>query len=145
MNTSDAGLALIKSSEGFAAHEYMDNGVPAIGYGHRLQPGDSFPNGVTQAEADELLRGDLARYEVMLNERVPPGCTQNQYDALASFCYNVRNQPHSLDQLLAHGWAEVPAQLLRWCHELVDGQWIENPGLKARREREAALFSGEAR
>ena len=142
MQTSENGISLIKRSEGFAARVYNDIGAPAIAYGHRLLPGESFPNGVTQDEADAILRKDLAtRFEPMVNPRIPPGCTQGQFDALVDFVYNVKNQPASLEQLLAHGWANVPAQLPRWCNETVDGQTVENAGLLARRNAEVQLFN----
>ena len=142
MQTSDNGKALIRHSEGFVAHVYSDNGAPAIAYGHRLLPGESFPDGVTPAEGETILDTDLGtRFEPMVNPRVPSTCTQGQFDALVDFCYNVENQPQSLEQLLAHGWDQVPAQLPRWAHEKVNGVWIVNPGLLARRQAEVALFN----
>ncbi len=138
MQTSERGKANIKRSEGFVAHVYDDNGAPAIAYGHRLLPGESFPDGVTMAEGDALLTKDLAtRFEPMVNERIPADCTQGQFDALVSFVYNVQNQPKSLEQLLGHGWDQVAVQLPRWCH--VGG--VESAGLLARRNEEAALFN----
>ena len=41
-------------------HVYKDSlGFPTIGYGHLLKPNESFPNGITPAEADALLANDL--------------------------------------------------------------------------------------
>lgn len=38
---------------------YKDSlGLPTIGYGHLLRPGESFPNGLTEAEAEALLLKD---------------------------------------------------------------------------------------
>lgn len=142
MKTSEQGIALIKRSEGFVAHVYNDNGAPAIGYGHRLLPADSYAAGITQDEADALLRHDLScRFEPMVNDRIPASCTQGQFDALVDFVYNVQNQPTSLEQLLSHGWENVAAQLPRWCHVRKDGQMIENAGLLARRTAEATMFN----
>lgn len=142
MNISENGLNLIKSSEDFVDHVYNDNGAPAIGYGHRLLPGESFPNGITEAEATVLLQNDLeTRFEPMVRAHVPPNCSQGQYDALVDFVYNVQNQPQSLIQLLSHGWDQVPVQLPRWCHMTVNGQTVVNNGLLARRQREVQLFN----
>ncbi len=144
--TSPAGLELIKTSEGFVGHVYNDNGAPAIGYGHRLLPAESFPDGITEQEGETLLQNDLrTRFEPMVNPRVPPECTQAQFDALVDFVYNVQNQPTSLEQLLAHGWDQVPAQLPRWCHmkDGRTGEWVVSPGLLARRQREVAMFLGQ--
>lgn len=145
MQTSDAGISFIKSNEGFAANVYSDNGVPAIGYGHRLLPGESYPNGITQEKATQILKQeDLPHFEEMVCSRVPIECTQGQFDALVDFAYNVRNQPVSLNELLGHGWSNVPTQLLRWCMEYVNGVWVVNAGLRSRRAREAAMFSGNS-
>ena len=138
MQTSENGIALIKKSEGFVAHVYNDVGAPAIAYGHRLLPGESFPNGISPDEADLLLRKDLtSRFEPMVNSRVPAGCTQGQFDALVDFVYNVKNQPIALEQLLSHGWDQVPTQLPRWCH--IEGK--EDKGLLTRRQAEVEMFN----
>ena len=141
MNISPAGISFIERNEGYSAHVYNDNGHPAIGYGHRLQPGESFPEGVTREEAQALLIKDMSVFEAMLAPLVPADCTQGQWDALVDFMYNVQNQPTAVKELLAHGWQNVPEQLPRWCHEQVDGVWKENAGLLDRRNEEASMFS----
>ncbi len=142
MQTSENGKALIRSSEGFVNHVYNDNGAPAIAYGHRLRPGESFPAPIDEARAEEILDEDLPHYEAMVQARVPASCNQNQFDALVDFTYNIQNQPKSLEQLLSHGWDQVPAQLPRWDKKhLPDGTVVEDAGLKARRLREVALFN----
>lgn len=141
MQTSENGKSLIMSSEGFVNHVYNDNGAPAIAYGHRLLPGESFPSPIDQAQGEQILEKDLPHFEAMVQDRVPASCNQNQFDALVDFCYNIKNQPSSLEQLLAHGWDQVPVQLLRWDKKhLPTGEVVEDGGLKARRLREVALF-----
>ena len=136
MQTSEAGIAFIKSNEGFAAKVYNDVGKPAIGYGHDLQPGESYPEGISLDEADLLLRKDLAkRYEPFVNKMVPSDCTQGQFDALVDFCYNLG--PANLQTMLNHGWADVPNQIPRW--DRVSG--APNAGLAARRQAEVAMFA----
>jgi lysozyme len=136
MRTSENGIQAIKGHEGFSAHVYNDNGKQAIGYGHDLQPDESFPDGITLDEGDTLLRADLAnRYEPAVNALIPPDCTQSQFDALVDFCFNLG--PASLKKMLAHGWEDVPNQIPRWNH--VNGQ--PNAGLTARRNAEVALFN----
>lgn len=145
MQTSPNGKALIKSSEGFVSHVYNDNGSPAIAYGHRLLPGESFPGPITESQAEAILNKDLPHFEAMVNARVPASCNQNQFDALVDFVYNIKNQPSSLEQLLAHGWNQVPTQLPRWDKKhLTDGTVVEDKGLKARRLREVELFNTPA-
>lgn len=134
MQTSEAGIAFIKRNEGFAARVYDDVGKQAIGYGHDLQPGESFIQ-ISLDQADLLLRQDLAsRYEPSVNALVPPNCTQNQFDALADFAYNLGVA--SLRMMVGHGWEQVPEQILRWDH--VAGK--VNAGLTARRQAEVLMF-----
>lgn len=139
MRTSPAGIAFIENQEGFAAAVYDDNGHPAIGYGHDLQPGEVFSAPITRDQAEQLLSQDLAtRYEPAVNGLVPANCTQNQFDALADFAYNEGCK--SLAVLLGHGWGQVALQLPRWCYETVNGVPTQSAALLRRRQAEVSLF-----
>ena len=135
MQISAAGLAFIQENEGFESHVYNDNGKQAIGYGHDLLPGESFPTGITEEQAVALLDQDLALIEITLSGIVPPTCTQNQWDALCDFGYNLG--VGALRTMLAHGWAQVPTQIMRWNHE----NGAVSAGLTARRQKEVDLFN----
>lgn len=138
MNISQAGIDLITSSEGFSAHVYNDRGKMAIGYGHDLLPGESFPNGITQEQAEALLNTDLQdRFVPQTNAILATlqyTVNQNQFDALVDFCFNLGAT--NLHEMLRHGLNQVPTQILRWHFS---GS-IPVSGLLARRERELALF-----
>ncbi len=139
LSISHEGIRFIEACEGFSAQAYPDHGGTAIGYGSHVAPG-SFPDGITRAQAYAMLLADLAPFEEMVRQRVPADCTQQQFDALCSFAYNVKGQPGALEMLLSHGWENVPAQLPRWCHTVVDGVEVEDAGLKDRRLKEAMMF-----
>ncbi|HEY1902706.1 MAG TPA: lysozyme [Terracidiphilus sp.] len=140
MQTSAAGLAFIEVNEGFEQHIYNDNGHQAIGIGHDLLPGESFPNGISYADAIALEKEDAARIEAVLNPLVPPACTQNQYDSLIDFGFNLGGG--ALREMLGHGWVEVPTQMLRWVYERnAQGVEVVSPPLQARRQKEVALFN----
>ncbi len=62
LRTSEAGIAFIKDKEGFSAQAYEDSTGWAIGYGTRCQAGQ-YPDGITEAQADALLREHLAETE----------------------------------------------------------------------------------
>lgn len=142
MQTSANGLAFLKRNEGFAASIYNDNGKPAIGYGHDLQPGESFADGVSEDQATALLLKDLAtRYEPAVNRLVPETCTQSQFDALVDFCYNLG--PRDLAIMLAHGWLVVSQHIPQWCYEEVNGVEVKSDALLARRNAEVALFGAQ--
>lgn len=130
------GLQFIAQNEGLVTHVYNDNGKEAIGYGHDIQPGESFVEGITPEEAHELLMRDcMERFEPAVSALVPADCTQNQFDACIDFAYNLG--PEALRTMLAHGWSQVTVQMPLWCH--VNGE--KNAGLLARRQKEVALFN----
>ena len=140
MQTSENGTAFIKANEGFVPHVYDDNGKQAVGYGHDLQPGESFPNGITELEASDLLQSDLAhRFESSVNHLMDASCTQNQFDALVDFCYNLGVGP--LSTMMHHGWSQIPIQIPAWCYKHVNGLPVKDSGLQARRAKEVALFN----
>ncbi len=59
MELSAEGIELIKKSEGFRDHVYLDvEGYPTIGYGHRLIHPETFPNGITEAQGTAILYND---------------------------------------------------------------------------------------
>jgi lysozyme len=87
--TSPRGRAFIKAREAFRARRYYcPAGVLSIGYGHAIKPHEEFPEPMTEAEGDALMSKDLAPIEIYLTA-VFPGITQNQFDALADFSYNL--------------------------------------------------------
>ena len=142
MQLSDAGLDLVKRSEGFRSHTYLDvNGFPTIGYGHRILPSESFPGPIAETQANDLLASDLrvAEQDVVRLVKVP--LTQGQFDALVDFCFNLgggRLACSTLLKVLNGGrYLDAVEQLLRW--DLAGGQ--VNAGLKARRQAECALWN----
>lgn len=136
MVTSGAGIAFIKMNEGFVGEVGNDVGHEVIGYGHDILPGESFPDGISMAGADQLLRDDLKhRFEPVVNSVIPETCTQGQFDALIDFCYNLGAS--SLRTMVAHGWDNVPTQIPRWNH--VNG--VVSVGLTRRRDAEVAMFT----
>lgn len=91
---SKSGIDLIKSFEGCRLTAYKP--VPTetywtIGWGH-YGPDVKQDMTITQEQADAMLVTDMAKYEVFVNDKayvpVTDQLTQNQFDALTSFCYN---------------------------------------------------------
>src|SRR5690349_8309851 len=100
MQTSDAGIELIKRFEGFSPHIYKDiAGYPTIGYGHLVAADETF-EAVTPEQAGTLLRGDLAEAEEAIARHVTISLEQYQFDALVSFIYNVGSQAFEKSYLL---------------------------------------------
>jgi len=94
LTTSSDGVAMLKKYEGFSKYPYYDYGQYTVGYGTRC-PSDMLEyyraNGITEEEAEVLLRNYLARYEKDLNafaDKVGRNFTQNEFDALILFSFN---------------------------------------------------------
>ena len=139
MQISNNGLALIRESEGFRSFVYIDAvGVRTIGYGHVIQPGEFFPSGITEAQAETLLRQDAGIASSAVG-RLAPWANQNQHDALTDFTFQFGEG--RLKELLAHGQAQITAQLPRWVHGNVNGKMTVLAGIVTRRQREIDLFN----
>ena len=92
MKTSITGLTLLEAREGKRFLAYQDStGVWTIGVGHtgRTSP-PAVTKGmtITQAQCDAFLAADLAPVEKAINA-LAVKLTQNQFDALASFIFNI--------------------------------------------------------
>lgn len=136
MKISQTGLDLIKDFEGYSATPYQDiAGKWTCGYGHLIKPGEDFSAGITEAQAQDLLQADVETAEKSVNAHIPEDCTQNQFDACVDFCYNMDGG--NLQVMLAHGWNDVPNQILKWTY----AGGVSVPGLVRRRAAEVALFT----
>lgn len=139
MKTGINGFNLIKEFEGLRLHTYK---CPAdrwtIGYGHTANA--SANDVITEAQAISLLYQDVAKSERAVNQYVRVPLTQNQFDALVSFVFNlgVGNFRTStlLKKLNAGDYDDAAKEFGRWIH--AGGKAL--PGLVRRREAERALF-----
>ena len=142
------------SFEGFSSTCYKDSvGVWTIGYGHACQDSsDELPQygvschsghcsgSLTKSEAKEVLHDDLADFESCVKKAVKVDVTQNQFDAMVSFAYNVGCGGFQSSTLLSKLNAgsltdkEAQYQFTRW-HSGCLG------GLERRRFTESQLFS----
>lgn len=139
MKTSQKGIDLIKKFEGCRLEAYKcPAGIWTIGYGHTKGVKDGMK--ITQAQAEEFLREDLRIYEQAVESCVKVPLSQNQFDALVSFCYNCGGQAlrtSTLLRLLNEGkYSETSEQFLRW--NKAGGKVLV--GLTRRREEEKKLF-----
>jgi len=145
MKFSAAGMELLKRSEGFRNRVYLDvAGLPTIGYGHRLLHADSFPNGISEQQAANLLASDLRDAEQAVQRLVKVPLTQGQFDALVDFTFNLGAARLASSTLLkclnAGRYDDAAEQLLRWDH--AGSQ--ELAALKIRREAEAELWRSDS-
>jgi GH24 family phage-related lysozyme (muramidase) len=136
-----AGLKLLKQYEGLRLEAYQcPAGVWTIGYGST----DNVTRGmkITEAQAEELLKKDLVRFENAVRSLVSVPLSDEQFSALVSFTYNVgigALRDSTLLRLL-NQWQYVDAasEFLRW--NKAGLQVLA--GLTARRNAERMLFMG---
>ena len=139
--TGEQGIALIKQFEGLRLARYLDAvGKPTIGYGHLILPNERFTRPLTPAEAEALLRHDLRGAELNLRKLLRVPVTQQQFDALMSFVFNLgagRLRSSTLLRYLNAGaCARAADQFLVW--NKAGGKPLA--GLTKRRQAERALF-----
>lgn len=144
MNVSKAGVDFIKRFEALKTVAYRDGGgIWTIGYGHAIKlPYEMYfkDNPISPEIAENLLKEDLQFVERCIAHHVRIPLTQNQYDAIASFIFNVGCRAFERSTflyLLNLGNAEKAAdQLLRWNKD----NKKEVAGLTRRRKNEREMF-----
>jgi lysozyme len=167
----DDAVELIKSFEGIPDGDprtvnidaYLDPvGIWTIGWGHAIPaPGGGwlrgaanaaaaralYPGGITRAQAEALLRGDLVDTGRDVERLVTVDLDDTQFGALVSFTFNLGagslGQSTLLRKLNAGDVAGAADQFLAWNKGRVNGQLVVLPGLARRRTAERALFLGE--
>lgn len=145
MRTSTEGVARIKRHELLRLKAYLcPAGVPTIGWGSTQ--GVAMGMTITEAQADARLVADIAVAENAIEKGVKVPLNQNQFDALASFVFNVgvKNfQASTLLKVLNSGkYSAAADQLPRWCHakDPKTGGMVQLPGLAKRRAEEKEVF-----
>ncbi|ROI02951.1 lysozyme [Chryseobacterium sp. G0240] len=143
MKTSQRGIDLILSFEGFSAKPYLDSaGIPTIGYGNTYYPGGKKVTlkdpVITKEKGVELFSSVLPIYEKIVSNKVKVALTQNQFDALVSHTYNTGGS----DTLFSLVNKKVGEEAIRtWftTKYITAGGKVLN-GLIRRRKDEADLF-----
>ena len=142
MTISEYGIDLIKRNEGLRLKAYRcPGGMWTIGYGHTsgVKDGDV----ITKEQAEELLKKDIKEIEDKLNS-LNLNLTQNQFDALASFIFNVGWSNFKSSTLLKKikinpDDPSIRYEFSRWV--FANGKKLN--GLIKRRNEEANLYFNE--
>jgi lysozyme len=134
------GLALIKEFEGCRLTSYLcPANVWTVGFG---STGPHVKRGmtITDKEAENLLARDLDRFEAAVDKATHGKATDNQFDALVSFAFNVGIGAMQSSTLIrkhnAGDYAGAQAQFARWNK----GGGKVLAGLTRRRAAEAKLY-----
>ncbi|MFY7816443.1 lysozyme [Chryseobacterium taeanense] len=143
MKTSQKGIHLILSFEGFSSKPYLDSaGIPTIGYGNTYYPGGKKVTmkdpAISRERGAELFSSVLPTYEKIVNSKMKVALTQNQFDALVSHTYNTGGS----DTLFSLINKKANSETIRdWftSRYITAGGKVLN-GLVRRRKAEADLF-----
>ncbi len=157
MKISGKGLEFLMKHEGVRSRIYDDAaphkdwyvGMPVKGYltigvGHLIKDDElaSFTDiELGDRELRDLLRSDLVRFELSVNNKVKVKLSQNEYDALVAFSFNVGTGNFQTSTLLRQlnlgNKEDVPFQLKRWNKS--KGKVVD--GLINRRQYECDLWA----
>ena len=145
MQVSQIGINLIKKIEGFAPVLYKcEAKKDTIGYGHIIRKTDNIVQSLNKSQAETLLHKDILPFENAVNLLVTVPLTQNQFDALVCFAFNIGLSAFQTSTLLKllnkNHYDAVPVQMKRWDKITVDGKKIPSQGLKNRRKAEIELW-----
>ena len=140
---SDMGLKLIKAYEGYRpVDRVLVSGQRVVGYGHRLRTEEAMV--LSKAQAEELLKDDLAPFIDMINENVHAPLSQSQFDALVSFAYNIGPKAFLKSDTLRALNNGRPLDAANgfdiWRKSEIDGKVYVVDALMRRRAAEKALF-----
>ena len=146
MKISDSGLELIAHFEGFSSKPYLcPAGVLTIGYGTTIYSNGKHvkmsDDNITKDEALEIMRDQIDKtYGTAVNRYVQIELTQNQFDALTSFTYNLgagNLRSSTLLRKLNQGkMGRAGREFLKW--DRAGGRKLA--GLTRRRKAEMELF-----
>ena len=147
LDISAKGYDMIKFFEGLKLQAYLDTGgVWTIGYGTI-----KYPNGTrvkkndtcTEPQALKWLINDSKWVDACLDKHIKVKLNQNQFDALASFVYNIGETAFVKSTMLslinANNLNDAALQFDRWVND--NGKRIQ--GLVNRRSAEKKHFLGD--
>lgn len=146
MKLDETGYNLIKGFEGLVLHPYLDSvNIPTIGYGttyyENSQRVTIHDPAITQARAFDLLKLNADRFAVKVNNLVHLPITQNQFNALVSFAYNLGSGALASSTLLKlinvnPNDVSIAKEFMKW--NKAGGKEVQ--GLTNRRKKESELY-----
>ncbi len=138
-------IDLIIKFEGFSSIPYLcPASIPTIGHGStRYADGTKvklIDMPITEVEAIELLRKTIVAFEKCISKNVKISLSQNQFDSLVSFIYNVGcgnfEKSTLLKKLNEEDYTGAAGEFVRWNKS----NGVPLRGLTARRLAERDLF-----
>lgn len=143
LSVTRSAVELIKAFEGFRPKAMrLDDGRWTIAYGHTLTAREG--KEVSEPDGEALLMYDLIQAAHAVNELVFAPLTQNQFDALVAFVFNIgerqfRASP-TLRRLNEGRPLEAAMAMEMWRKADLEGERIVIDALVRRRAAEKAVF-----
>jgi len=156
MSLGPKGISLLKSIEGLALVPYDDQtgkDITAwvkgatIGYGHLIAKSNwaKYQNGLTEAAALTLLKADLSPFVNTIKNKVKVGVTQNEFDAMVIFAFNIGQTGFSTSSVLKM----VNDPMAKTAYSSLENAWKAwdksqgkvSRGLKNRRQAEWNIYN----
>jgi len=154
MKVDNKFYEFLTSVEGKYKQVYLDSGgEPTIGIGHLLTLSErrsgkiiiektaiEYRHGLTEQQVMALCLQDIRDVVNVVNRVVVVRISQNQFNALVSFVFNIGNEGFRQSTLLRllnqERFIDIPTQMRRWKYD--NGKVVQ--GLINRREKEIQLW-----
>lgn len=101
LSVSPQGHALLRNYESLRLKPYADSNSheitaytkgATVGYGHLITNANEFEiykKGITEMKANEIYQDDISRFETSVKRTLSASLTQNEYDAVIMFSFNI--------------------------------------------------------
>lgn len=146
MKLNDDGYKLICEFEGLRLKPYLcSNRISTIGYGNTYYPNGKrvtlLDDAITKEYAFEIFKTIADKFAKRVDEMVKTELTQNQFNALVSFAYNVGTGAFATSTLLKKvnvnpNDVAIKNEFLKWVR--ANKKVIQ--GLANRRNKEALIY-----
>jgi len=138
LSVSQKGIDFIKKYETFIPKAFWDYKQWSIGYGTKAKHKDEV---IDEPEALRRLKEETEKFQTTIRKYVKVPVTQNMYDALVSFTFNVGggwmiNGSSVFDALKKRFYGLAANNMLKW--NRAGGKVLK--GLDDRRKAESKLF-----
>ncbi len=138
LRINDAGLQIIKESEGLRLDAYAAGGRWYVGYGHACT--DCAGQTITEAQAEAFLRDDVSGAEDVVKRLISVPVNANEFSAMVSLAYNLGGGNFAKSAVVSRlnaGDRQGAADAFL-NHNRAGG--VVNDHLTERRQKERALF-----
>lgn len=128
-----------KQSKRWFPHKSLEGGADTIAYGHKMLPGESFSDGLTESEAEDLLQKDIEKKVTLLKRKIANFDALPMTIKIATINAAFRGDlgPKTMGLLAQNQFGKAAKEYLN--HQ--EYRSTKNTGVKKRMEWNAQVFS----